>query len=428
MKIKLFFVHPKNYGNMMMAASFITYFTNILENKYRDLPEFYVDVLDDYELELVRKSLPAGIKVYRENLFNRKRRGVFGKLQKAVFIPYEIYYNIKNYDACVLLGGDCISQYYSRQVFISNMLKLHFIAKRNIVLAPGQTMGPFHGYAIRLVKWAMKDCFIYARDHDCYLYIKNNFDFENLFEARDLAALDIPYQNNRQIVQDTLNKYIGNREYITIVPSGANFQYTPDTEHYVEEYVKIIENTLEHTRFDVLLLAHVIHTNTSNDKVIVDQIADKISGRFKGRLTIIDSLILPYEARILLGNGQYTITGRMHAAVSSINMGVPAICLSYSVKYKGVIGDVYGMNDYILQCRGADAWQGDRVYTTIVEMQKELYKNKDRIQKALVEKNVNVKKLSLWQIEDIVDRIAQYVSDKNNEKAVRELMKNEKFR
>lgn len=407
MKIKIFFVHPTNYGNMMMVDSFVSYFRKIMIEEYGVDPEFYLDVLDDDELTLAKKNVPKDITLIRENIFNRKRRGIFGKLQKLVYIPYEIYYNIKNYDMCIILGGDCISQYYSKQVFISNMIKIHFISKKSKVFAAGQTMGPFKGYAVKLVKWALNRCVIYTRDHDCYRYLKDLFDFEQLYESRDLATLDIPYQNDKNIVLDTLNKYVGNCKYVTFVPSGANLQYTTDTEHYVDEYARIITTTIERTSYDILLLAHVIHVKTSNDKVIIDRIVKKISPNLLNRIHVINHLIMPYEARILLGNGQYTVTGRMHAAVSSINMGVVPICLSYSVKYKGVIGDVYGLNEYILQCRGNEAWLENKVSDKIWVIQQNVLNNKEELKGLINRKNNTVKELALWQIKDIVKRIAE---------------------
>ena len=405
MKIKLFFVHPKNYGNMMMVDSFISYLKDIMIEKHQINPEFYVDVMDEEELELAKRSLPEDTIIYRENLFNRKRRGAIGKIQKLICIPYEIIYNIRNYDACILLGGDCISQYYSKQVFVSNMIKFHFISKKKKTFAPGQTMGPFSGYAIALVKWALKKVKIYVRDHDCYEYMKYTFGFSDIYESRDLASLDIPYQHDYNIIKDTLRKYVGNRKYVTVVPSGANLQYTTDTNHYIEEYARIIIGILNNSINDILLLAHVIHTNTSNDKPIIEKIVSKIPDEYKKRIHTITTLIMPYEARILLGHGEYTITGRMHAAVSSINMGVIPICLSYSVKYKGVIGDVYGLNNYIVECRGNKMWESNQVSDRVLEIQRHLVNHKKDLLKLIYSKNFEVKKMAMWQIEDIADNI-----------------------
>lgn len=52
-------------------------------------------------------------------------------------------------------------------------------------------------YAVGLVKRSLNNTMIYVRDHDCYHYLKETFDFPNLKEARDLAFLDIPYQDDQ---------------------------------------------------------------------------------------------------------------------------------------------------------------------------------------------------------------------------------------
>lgn len=221
MKIKLFYIHPTNYGNLMMACAFIKYYADISQQKKSETPEFYLDVLDDEELNRVKASLPDGIKVYREDLYDRKRRGALGKLEKLVNIPREIAYNCKAYDMCVVLGGDCISQYYSTQVFVSDMVKFQQISKKQKMYLLGQTMGPFHGYAVGLVKRSLKNTMIYVRDHDCYHYLKETFDFPNLKEARDLAFLDIPYQDDQGKKKKLQSEFGLETDYITLVPSGA---------------------------------------------------------------------------------------------------------------------------------------------------------------------------------------------------------------
>lgn len=301
MKIKLFYIHPTNYGNLMMACVFIKYYTNLAEQKGLETPTFYLDVLDDEELNRVKASIPAEIPVYREELYDRKRRGVLGKIEKLVNIPREISYNCKKYDMCVVLGGDCISQYYSTQVFVSDMIKFRQISKKQKLYLLGQTMGPFHGYAINLVKQSLKNTMIYVRDHDCYEYLQETFGFSNLREARDLAFLNIPFQDDKDKQVELQYRYRLNDKYITIVPSGARRQYTSKEEIYIDEYIKVIRYIVDELKLDVLLLAHVIHVSDSNDKVIIDKIIKKIEPQYMEHIQVVDSLIYPYEARILLG-------------------------------------------------------------------------------------------------------------------------------
>lgn len=398
MKIKLFYIHPTNYGNLMMACVFIQHFHQIIIDTKHEVPDFYLDVLDDAELERVKKSLPEDIKIYRENLFDRKKRGIFGKLTKLINIPREIVHNCKAYDICIVLGGDCISQYYSKQVFVSDMLKFRAISKKVPFYLLGQTMGPFHGYAIKLVQKCLKNCKIYLRDSDCFEYINKTFHFPYLYEARDLAFLDIPFQNDEQKKNELLKQYVGDKAYITIVPSGADRQYTCNTSNYIQEYIKIIDYLIHTTKYDILLLAHVIHVSDSDDKRIIDQIIKEIDNSYFNRIHVVNFLLLPYEARILIGNSVAVITGRMHAAVSSINMGTIPICLSYSVKYKGVIGDDFGLNDYIYECRGDEIWIEGKVCTKVIQMLEFVLLNREDLIKQINNKFEIVQKKALSQI------------------------------
>lgn len=403
MKIKLFYIHPTNYGNLMMASSFIYNFNLLWTERHGVSPMFYVDVLDDEELERVKKSLPKGIGIYRENLYDRKRRGILGKIEKLLNIPREIYSNHKNYDVCAVLGGDCISQYYSAQVFVSDMIKFKHISKKVPFYLVGQTMGPFHGYAVRLIQNCLRGCKVYVRDHECYEYIKGKFRFPCLVETRDLAFLDIPYQNDREIQEKVLSRYTGDAPYITIVPSGADRQYTSNLDEYIEEYVKIIDYVFINTNYDIVLLAHVIHVEDSNDKKIIDLLLPRLKEKYKMRMHVVDFLLQPYEARIILGNGLVTITGRMHAAVSSINMGTMPICLSYSVKFKGVIGDEFDLNEYIYQCRGDELWSQGLVSENICKMLSQALSCRQEIEERLKERISDVKRQAMSQIEAVVN-------------------------
>lgn len=405
MKIKLFYIHPTNYGNLMMACSFIENINRLLLKK-DIIPEFYMDVLDNDELNRVKKSVSKNIILKREDLFDRKRRGLRGKIEKLINIPREISYNSKNYDLCIVLGGDCISQYYSKQIFISDMYKFKKISKNIPFYLIGQTMGPFHGYAINLVKKCLKNCKIFVRDHDCYNYLKNEFNFKELYESRDLAFLDIPFQNEKEIMRNTLTKFnLENIDYVTIVASGAISQYTDNLDDYISEYIKIIVEIIENQKMDVLLLAHVIHVSTSNDKVVINQIMKLIPEEYKNNIHVIDYLIYPYEARILLGNGKYTITGRMHAAVSSINMGVIPICLSYSVKFKGVIGDDFKLNKYIIQCRGNEYWRNDYTSKYVKTISMDLLNNKDSLLNEINKNIIDIQNKAMLQINAIIDEL-----------------------
>ena len=96
----------------------------------------------------------------------------------------------------------------------------------------------------------------------------------------------------------------------------------------------------------------------------------------------------------------------MHAAVSSLNMGKIPICLSYSVKYKGVIGDPYDLNDYIIQCRGNEAWVGHTVSDRVLDIEKKVLDNYETLIVRIKERNEYNKKLAYLQIEKTVNGLS----------------------
>lgn len=69
------------------------------------------------------------------------------------------------------------------------------------------------------------------------------------------------------------------------------------------------------------------------------------------KIHIIKSHLLPFEARKILGGSKFVITGRMHAAISSFEQGVPVISYAYSRKYHGIIGEYFGMESLIIDIR-----------------------------------------------------------------------------
>ena len=69
----------------------------------------------------------------------------------------------------------------------------------------------------------------------------------------------------------------------------------------------------------------------------------------------------------MLGNGLFTVTGRMHAAVSTFQMGRPAVCLSYSTKFRGVIGGSLGQDDLVIEADDNALWHSRRIVALVCD-------------------------------------------------------------
>ncbi|WP_315112825.1 polysaccharide pyruvyl transferase family protein [Clostridium intestinale] len=393
MKIKLELIHPYNYGNLMMTSNYIQY---TAKNSRKDIV-FYMDLKDEDELERVRESISPELrnKVFKTNDVQK----VDNKIVALLSYFKSTFKERKEYDSIVFLGGDCLSEYYSIKKFLLRSLKIYVSAKKIPVLLIGQTIGPFTSYRKLLTSICLKKSFISTRDRVCYKYLREDLKLNNICDSRDLAFLDLPQQDENR--DNLLNKYnLINKEYITLVPSGLYKSYTNNREMYIKRYIEITEKLLSNSYLEgkrIVFLPHVVNCDTDDGYIIND-----IYEYFKNndRILKIESPLMPQEARYILGNGLFTITGRMHAAVSTFQMGIPAISLSYSVKYKGVIGDGLDLNELIVECVGNDIWSNNDFSSIVMNKAEFVMKNYESITNK-VNCNVNKsKELAILQINE----------------------------
>ena len=398
MKIKLNYIHPNNYGNLMMASVFIENFIKMYKKNY----DLVVDVETEEELERLKKSLnDKNLNIGMDNrIYTSKSSNKFIKLKDKI---KEMNRQASLFDVNVYLGGDCISEYYSKIGFVFDALSIYLKSKKSKVFLVGQTIGPFTSYRKLIARFCLKDTIIYTRDNTTYKYLRDKVKLKNVFEHRDLAFLPIPHEENKEITLERFN--LNEDEYVTIVPSGLHKSYTDNIEDYLNTYTKIIENLMisEHMKNKkIVLLAHVIHNDNSNDKYVIDELYKRFE---KNKQVIsITELLMPHEARIILGNGLFTITGRMHAAVSTFEMNKPAISLSYSVKYKGVIGHGLDMNELIIESAGNEKWNGNLESDVLVKCDY-VFQNYDFIINKISKNVKKTKDKSLNQIKDLVNRL-----------------------
>ena len=127
----------------------------------------------------------------------------------------------------------------------------------------------------------------------------------------------------------------------------------------------------------IVLLPHVLLPQHVDDRIVITEIMENISEKYRNKIVAIYDDMLPSEAREILGNGLFTITGRMHAAVSTLFMRKPAISLSYSIKYSGVIGDGLDLNNLVIECKDSRLWQEGKVSQIVKEKVEYVLNNYD---------------------------------------------------
>jgi colanic acid/amylovoran biosynthesis protein len=264
----------------------------------------------------------------------------------------------------LVLGGDSISEYYRPKLW-RTMLGFQRWALSVPVVLLGQTIGPFDRPANRLAAGTLlRSTRIVARDRWTTDYLRGEFGLgPRLTQGTDLAFADLPLQHRADIEAEVLARFgLARDGYVTLVISALQKSgyYTSDRALYLKRWGEIVAGLaalpeLEGKR--IVLLAHTFSQTFGDEATLVRELFASLPEALKARVVAIPDRILQTRARFVLGNGLLTVTGRMHAAVSTFQMGKPAVSLSYSKKYAGVIGTMLGRGDLILEANAPALWE-----------------------------------------------------------------------
>lgn len=391
-----------NYGSCMMAITLINKINSSIDNV-----EFYVDCFTDIDVQRLKDE--TGVeKIIRYNMepSNNILKRCINKLKKI-----KLNKIAKDVNIIIIIGGDDISEYYGIKALEKELLKLKNESKTKNTIMLGQTMGPFTENRSILVQESLKNTEIYTRDNRSLEYLLS-IGFQNVQGGRDLAFCELPMQDNSKAI---LKKYkLDEEKYITIVPSGLTECYTKKIENYIAEQLIIIKNILNNYNFKnkkIVLLPHVLKPSHVDDRSIIKEIVDKLDEKYKERIVIIDDTMLPSEARTILGSGIFTITGRMHAAVSTFYMRKPAISLSYSVKYAGVIGDGLDMNELVIESADDQLWANGQISKCVNEKVNYVLDNYDELIKKIDIKVLETSKIVEKELNNVVKQIENIITN-----------------
>jgi len=399
---KLILLHADNtynLGSFMMAINLVHYLKWQLGsiqiegklNSESDRARFQKEI--NSECEII-PYIPWTSK--HKNLRLQKIENIFLKLPKRITELAS-----KKPEAIIILGGDDLSEYYQKWQVIQKLFYYHRLNHKIPVFLVGQTIGPFSSYRKYLAKLFLKRLYIYSRDSISWKYLLEDLKLKGkVFLSSDLAFLDLPNQNK----QYTLKKYILHDScYITLVPSALVKQYG-EFDSYISSWAKIIN--MLHKKFPgkkIVLLPHVTRPEDCDDRKIISALMNK-AGNKSYILPIVEEL-LPSEARFILGHGLFTITGRMHAAISTFQMRKPAISLSYSVKYKGIIGEDLRMSELIIESKGNDLWKSGNIVEEINTKVDYITRDYDKIITVLNKRIPELQEKVHAQIDDIANKI-----------------------
>jgi len=372
------FKNLNNYGSGMMGLVTIDKLFKELNGNvqfYSDFDEYAN--LNEIKHELNNNSISL-------NIFESKTLQPKVKFLKPFYTLYNILNtkNIKQFDLIIVLGGDDLSEYYGKHVWPLLLTFYSWSFKTKIVLL-GQSIGPFKYWLNKLIfKRLANRSKIYARDKFCFDYITNDLKIKkNISLSGDLAFLDLPLQKSIEYQDEILNKFnLIPNQYISIIISGLFGKYYTDNKGdyfgcFKDLIIKIKNNPVLKDK-KICFLAHTFPPH-GNESELLKEFEDYVR-EIEG-LVFIKDKIYQGAARFVLGNGKFTITGRMHASVSTFQMGKPSISLSYSVKYRGVIGENLNQNNLIIEANDPELWANKSIVEIITKKTEYVLDNYENI-------------------------------------------------
>jgi len=396
-----------NYGSMMMAEVLMNYIDANISNV-----SFYIDAKTIDHVD--RLKYATGLNnIYLDKIYNVSFTTSINPIKRLLVkicrdTKFFVSFNLKRclYDAIIILGGDDYSEIYFKipnqsNAVLNHLKRLEKYNKASKLFMIGQTIGPYTGVRLEFAKKVFKNIKIYARDEMSKEYMRDKMNKE-VSVMRDLAFEDLHLEKGYLQKKDSiLAEYdIKENEYITVVGSGLYNCYTEDEKLFNETFIKVLETIQEeYPNKKVVFLAHVTNKSTwYSDISFISKIRDKIP---EG-VILIDEIMLPAKARIILGSGYLTITYRMHAAVSTFHMGKPALCISYSPKYMGVIGKGLGQEKLIIESTKA-TFKKENIIIDLKEKIKIVNSNYLLIQKTVKLKVEEAKEITNNALKNIVE-------------------------
>jgi colanic acid/amylovoran biosynthesis protein len=344
-----------NYGSMMMAENLFFYLSRELAQE--DLELVIVTPGPEETGTRLRRALGPAIdhltintvepqKIYRGSKIEKALALLLGVGVHRVLSPLAL-----SVDGVVVLGGDDFSEDYGYIGPLLELLMFRAFVRSGIDVAMcGQTIGPFYSWRRPLFRHLLaRVTEITARDPITYQYLCDEFKLKNVSPGADLAFLPLVREKEDQEIKL-------NQPYFTIVPSELLWKYArdPQRSNYINCLTELAIKLLK--KFNdcqLLILPHVVTADIDDDRLAGRDLYINLKrhGIDVSQMVFLDGELLPCQARQLLGSSQFVITGRMHAAISSFACGVPALSLSYSRKYWGIIGEYLGMKELIIDVR-----------------------------------------------------------------------------
>ena len=138
----------------------------------------------------------------------------------------------------------------------------------------------------------------------------------------------------------------------------------------------------------IVFIPHVTERWGNDDRTVADDICKIVI--HKQKIVSIKNEYTAEEIKGIIGQCDLFIGARMHATIASTSMCVPTVAIAYSHKTHGIIGEMLGYNNYVLDVRNRSF-----DYDVLVSTTNDVWNNRLKIRKELELKMKHIKQRAL---------------------------------
>jgi len=336
-------------------------------------------------LSHLRKPTHAGMIVTLQLLIQTLAWSILHKVTRVTFkglIKDPRLQMIYQSDLVVTLGGDNISVDYGHLNYLFTIIHYLFpvlLHKPLVIYAEG--IGPFCNKIDKLLaRFLLERASLVTLRENISLVNVNSLHSKKLtpYVTADSAFLleVAPTWRAKAIMKeegfkDTANAIVGFS--VSRLISSYGFSSCKDTrakyQSFVEIMARLADYVVDEWNATILFVPHVMVRK--HDDRMVGQDISKIM-RNTHRVVLLEEDYTAAEMKAVIGRCDLFVGCRMHAVIAATSMSVPTLAIAYSQKTYGVVGDMLGLNEFILDIK-------DLSYERLVELMDKAWSRKSDI-------------------------------------------------
>ncbi|HEY2822490.1 MAG TPA: polysaccharide pyruvyl transferase family protein [Candidatus Acidoferrum sp.] len=270
-----------------------------------------------------------------------------------------------------IAGGDSFADIYglSRLFYVGLPQILIILLGKKLVLFP-QTFGPFKGsFARRIARY------IISHSESVYLRDKKSIDdARKLLPASQTSKVkfcfDVGFLLKPEPKQNYDSSWIAaakaqSRPLVGINVSGLLYSggYTGKNEFGLKaDYRLLVEKMIEffirEKSASVALVSHVQSEKNSagpgeGDDTVCREIFNSLESKYPGQIFFAGADFASAQVKHVIAQCDFFTGSRMHACIAALSQAVPAVAISYSDKFVGVL-ETIGMTEAVADPRKLD--------------------------------------------------------------------------